>query len=107
MASAAPTATTAPSLMATEAWNALSGVTTVPPLMTRSAVSLMPASSQHGPAAVHGQIRAGDLARDVARQEQAGVGDVGIESDALQRIIGRMALLCLLDGDAEAACHVR
>src|SRR5438477_1215188 len=79
MASAAPTAATAPSLMATEAWNALSGVTTVPPLMTRSAVSLMPLSSQHGPAAVHRQIGTGDLARDVAGQEQAGVGDIRIE----------------------------
>ena len=35
-------------------------------------------SSQHGPAAVDRQVDAGDLARHVAREEQAGIGDVAV-----------------------------
>src|ERR1700704_6527042 len=102
MASAAPTAATAPSLMAREARKAPSGVTSVPPVMARSSTSLMPASSQHSPAAVDRQIGPGDLARDVARQEQASVGDIRVQGDALQGVLRRMALCRLLDRDAEA-----
>ena len=40
----------------------------------------MASSSQHGPAAVDRQVDAGDLARHVAGQEQAGVGDVAVAS---------------------------
>src|SRR5260370_1269648 len=105
MASAAPTASTTPSLTATLASIAASGDTTVPLLMTRSAVTVISAS-QHGPAAIDGKIDAGDLARDVAREEQAGIGDVGVGRDALERIVGGMSLGGLLYADAEAPRHV-
>src|SRR5271154_545674 len=86
IASSAPIAWIRPSLMAMLARYSASGETRIPPLMTRSAFSLtvmVRSSSQHRPAAVDRQIDAGDLARDVAGEEETGVGDVLIDRDAL------------------------
>src|SRR5712691_754917 len=105
IAACAPTATTTPSLTATLASMTQSGVTTLPPLMTRSA-EVMIALSQHRPAAVDRKIDAGDLARGIARQEQAGIGDVDVARHALERIVGGVALGRFVDGDAEALRHV-
>src|SRR5688572_7219075 len=91
IASSAPTAMMAPSLRATLASITLSGDTTLPPRMTRSAVVLIVRSSQHRPAAVDRQVDAGDLARGVARQEQAGIGDVDVARHPLERVVGGVA----------------
>ena len=96
MAASAPTAMTTPSLIATLASITLSGETTLPYRMTRSAVIIV-GSSQHGPAAIDRKVDAGDLARCVAGEEQAGVGDVGVAGDALERVFGGVALDRLLD----------
>src|SRR5271168_3995969 len=99
--------------MAILARTSVSGETRIPPLMTRSALwGLVSAfvmgclSSQHRPAAVDRQVDTGDLARDVARKKQTGVGDVVIDRDALQRIIGGVPLRGLFFCDAELLRHV-
>src|SRR5579864_2020107 len=85
------------------------GETIVPPLMTRSALSgvvMVMSSSQHRPAAIDRQVHAGDLARDVAGEKQAGVGDVLVDGDALERVIGGVPLRRLFFRDAELLSHV-
>src|SRR5580700_7007897 len=106
IAACAPTATITPSLIATLAGSARSGDTTVPPRMTRSAVTLIWSRSQHRPAAVDRQVDAGDLPRYVARQKQARIGNVGIHGHALQRIVGGVPCRGLLDRDVEPAGHI-
>src|ERR1700722_10218430 len=98
--------------MAMLARTSASGETRMPPWMTRSALSgLVSAfvmgclSSQHRPAAVDRQVDTGDLARDVAGKKQTGVGDVIIDRDALQRIIGGMPLGCFFFRYAELLRH--
>src|SRR5271163_40183 len=95
MASVAPTARMRPSLIAMLPATVASGETIVPSRMIRSAVTVIAVPhnivlrklrSQHGPAAVDRKIDAGDLARRVAGKEQAGIGDVAVDSDALERI---------------------
>ncbi len=49
-----------------------------------------------GPAAIDRQVDAGDLARDVAGEEQAGIGDVVVGGDAPQRVVAGVALRRLL-----------
>src|SRR6478735_5229166 len=98
MIASSPTAITRPSLMAMLASMTLSGPTTLPERITRSA-TVMVGSSQHGPAAIDGKVDAGDLARSVARQEQAGVGDISVVGDALHRVFGSVALHRLLHTD--------
>src|SRR5579863_4399486 len=86
-----------------------SGETIVPPLMTRSTLSgvvMVMSSSQHRPAAVDGQVHAGDLARHIAGEKQAGVGDVLVDGDALQRIVGGVTLRGFFFRDAELLRHV-
>src|SRR5580692_10157211 len=90
-----------------------SGETRMPPWMTRSAWSgLVSAfvmgclSSQHRPAAIDRQVDTGDLARDVAGEKQTGVGDVVVDGDALQRIIGGVPLCGFFFRDAELLRHV-
>src|SRR5262249_60146323 len=92
-----------PSSTATLASMTPSGDTTLPPRMTRSAIVI---PSQHRPAAVDRQVDAGDLARHVARQEQAGIGDVDIAGYPPERVIGRVAPGCLLDREGEAGRHL-
>src|SRR5215470_14329048 len=94
IAASAPTARMTPSLIATLASMTESGVTTLPPRMTRSAVVVVICTppSQHRPAAIDRQVDTGDLARGVARQEQAGIGHVGIGRHALERVVGGVAL---------------
>jgi hypothetical protein len=46
---------------------------------------------------IDGEVCSHDLPRDVARQEQAGVGDVGVKGDALEGVLGGMPLGRLLD----------
>src|ERR1700674_4429897 len=106
IAACAPTARMTPSLIATLAASAKSGDTTVPPRMTRSAVTLMDWLSQHDPAAIDRQVDAGDLTRDVAGEKQARIGNVGIRGHALQRIVGGVPCRGLLDRDVEPARHV-
>ena len=85
-----------------------SGETIVPPLMTRSTFSdiVMHLPSQHRPAAVDRQVDAGDLARYVAGEKKTGIGDVVIDGDALERVVGGVALGGLLLRDAELLRHV-
>src|SRR5712691_7887467 len=106
IASSAPTPTMTPSLTAMLAAMTQSGDTMLPPRMTKSAVVLMVEPSQHRPAAVDRQVDAGDLARGVARQEQAGIGDVDVARHPLERVVGGMARHRLVDGDAEPRRHV-
>src|SRR5262245_46851515 len=106
IASSLPTARISPSLMATLASITDSGETILPPRMTRSAVALMSVPSQHRPATVDRQVDAGDLARGVAGQEQAGIGDIDVARDALERVVGGVALHRLVDRDAEPRRHV-
>src|SRR5215471_17262407 len=108
IAASAPTARITPSLIATLASVTESGDTTLPPRMTRSAVVVViwAPPSQHRPAAVDRQVDTGDLARGIARQEQTGMGDVGIGRHALERVVGSMALDRLVDADAVALRHV-
>src|ERR1700722_3077823 len=108
MASSAPTASTAPSLMATLPTIAASGETMVPLRMTRSAVVLIscPPCSQHGPAAVDRQIDPGNLAGRITGKKQTGIGDVAIHRDALERIFGGVALGGFCDADIEPFRHV-
>src|SRR5712692_5817853 len=105
MTASAPTATMTPSLTATLASMTESGDTTLPPRMTRSAVLIAALLSQHRPAAVDRKVDAGDLARGVTGEKQAGIGDVDIAGDALERVVGGVALDRLVDGDAKAARH--
>src|SRR5512135_2963075 len=86
-----------------------SGDTTMPPLMTRSTFSgvvIVMASSQHRPAAIDRQVDAGDLARHVAGKKQTGVGDILVDGDALERIVGGVALRRFFLRDAELLRHV-
>src|SRR5580698_1240030 len=86
-----------------------SGETMMPPLMTRSTFSdvvMIRSPSQHRPAAIDRQVDAGDLARHVAGKKQTGVGDVVVDGDALQRIIGGVPLRGLFFGYAELLRHV-
>src|SRR5262249_44965753 len=99
-----PTDKIAPSLMAMLASITLSGLTILPPRMTRSAVTM--AASQHGPAAVDRQVDAGDLARGVAGEEQTGVGDIGVVGDAFEGVVGGVALHCFVDANAELFRHL-
>src|SRR3981081_750746 len=92
--------------MATLASITLSGETTLPLRMTRSAVIIVP-SSQHGPTAVDRKIDAGDLALGVACQEQAGIGDINIVGHALERVVGGVVLDGLVEADAQLLRHVR
>src|SRR5262245_4837945 len=105
IAASAPTARISPSLMATLASMTLSGETTLPLRMTRSAC-VMASSSQHRPAAIDREVDAGDLARGVACKKQARVCDVAVDGHTLERIVRRMALHRLLDRDAELLRHV-
>src|SRR5260221_4701313 len=57
------------------------------------------AASQHRPTAIDWQVDAGDLARNIAGEKQASIGDVGIAGDALKRVIRSVALGSLVDGD--------
>src|ERR1700761_6740695 len=98
IASSAPTARILPSLMATLASTTLSGDTTLPPRMTRSAFVII-ASSEHRPAAIDRQVRAGDLARGIACKKQASIGHVVINRDPLHCILGGVAFCGLLDRD--------
>src|SRR5262245_44370706 len=104
MTASEPTATMRPSLMATLAAITQSGVTTLPLRMRRSAPLIV--FSQCRPAAVDRQIDPGDLARNIACQKQAGVGNVGICRDALERVFVGVALCCLFLRYAQALCHV-
>src|ERR1700685_4008454 len=99
--------------MAMLARTSASGETRMPPLMTRSAWSGLLStfvmgclSSQHRPAAIDRQVNTGDLARDVAGEKQTGVGDVVIDRDALQRIIGGVPLRGFFFRYAELLRHV-
>src|SRR5271156_966224 len=99
--------------MAMLARTSASGETRMPPWMTRSAWSGLVStfvmgclSSQHRPAAVDRQVDTRDLARDVARKKQTGVGDVVIDGDAFQRIIGGMSLRGFFFRYAELLRHV-
>src|SRR3954467_9179648 len=81
----------------------------MPPWMTRSTFSgfvIFSSCSEHGPAAIDRQVHAGDLARHVAGEKQAGVGDILVDGDALQRVVRGMAFGGLCFGDAELQSHV-
>src|SRR5579863_4491923 len=109
IASGAPIAWIFPSLTAMLARTFASGETRMPPWMTRSTLScvvMVPLSSQHRPAAIDRQVDASDLARYVACEKQAGVGDVLVNRDALQRIIRGVTLRGLFFGYAELLRHV-
>src|ERR1700722_15916153 len=86
-----------------------SGETMIPPLMTRSTFSvdvIAAISSQHCPATIDRKVHARDLARHVACKEQTGVGDVVVDGNALQRIVGGVPFGGLLFGNAELGGHV-
>src|SRR6185436_1861014 len=105
MALSAPTARIMPSAIAMLASKTASGVTSLPPRITRSALALT-ATSQHCPAAVDRQVDAGDLPRHVAGEKQAGIGDIDVGRYALERVIRGVQRGGVLQGDVEAARHV-
>src|SRR4051812_45571873 len=98
-----------PSLTAMLARYSASGETTMPPWMTMSTFSgdvIVASSSEHCPATVDRQVHARDLARDVAGEEQAGVGDVAVDRDAFQGVVGCVTFGRLCLGDSMLQRHV-
>src|SRR5262245_66322573 len=95
-----------PSAIATLASNTASGVTSLPPRITRSALALI-APSEHCPPAVDRKVGAGDLSRHVAGKKQAGIGDVDVGRYTLERVIRGMQSGGLVQGDAKPARHLR